>query len=111
MSSVNFWSLGPGCGVPRFASDTPIAAISSLIEVEGVSKRVGGLRALDDVSLIARTGEVTAVIGPNGADTDRSPSQEMWALIQRNPLVKQRALAHDAGISPGEPLRRTHGGI
>jgi hypothetical protein len=38
-----------------------------LIEVEGVSKRFGGLRALDDVSLIARTGEVTAIIGPNGA--------------------------------------------
>jgi branched-chain amino acid transport system ATP-binding protein len=38
-----------------------------LVEVEGVSKRFGGLRALDDVSLIARTGEVTAVIGPNGA--------------------------------------------
>lgn len=38
-----------------------------LIEVEGVSKRFGGLRALDDVSLTARSGEVTAVIGPNGA--------------------------------------------
>src|SRR3978361_1978286 len=38
-----------------------------LVEVEGVSKRFGGLRALDDVSLTARTGEVTAVIGPNGA--------------------------------------------
>jgi ABC-type branched-subunit amino acid transport system ATPase component len=38
-----------------------------LVEVEGVSKRFGGLRALDDVSLIAHTGEVTAVIGPNGA--------------------------------------------
>jgi branched-chain amino acid transport system ATP-binding protein len=38
-----------------------------LIEVEGVSRRFGGLRALDDVSLIARTGEVTAIIGPNGA--------------------------------------------
>jgi ABC-type branched-subunit amino acid transport system ATPase component len=38
-----------------------------LIEVDGVSKRFGGLQALDNVSLIARTGEVTAVIGPNGA--------------------------------------------
>jgi branched-chain amino acid transport system ATP-binding protein len=38
-----------------------------LIEVNSVSKRFGGLLALDDVSLTARTGEVTAVIGPNGA--------------------------------------------
>ena len=38
-----------------------------LIEVDGVSKRFGGLQALDNVSLTARTGEVTAVIGPNGA--------------------------------------------
>jgi ABC-type branched-subunit amino acid transport system ATPase component len=38
-----------------------------LIEVDGVSKRFGGLLALDNVSLTARTGEVTAVIGPNGA--------------------------------------------
>jgi branched-chain amino acid transport system ATP-binding protein len=38
-----------------------------LIEVNRVSKRFGGLLALDNVSLTARTGEVTAVIGPNGA--------------------------------------------
>jgi branched-chain amino acid transport system ATP-binding protein len=38
-----------------------------LIEVDGVSKRFGGLLALDKVSLTACTGEVTAVIGPNGA--------------------------------------------
>lgn len=38
-----------------------------LVEVEGVSKRFGGLQAVDCVSLTARGGEVTAVIGPNGA--------------------------------------------
>ena len=38
-----------------------------LIGIEGISKRFGGLQAVDDVSLTARDGEVTAVIGPNGA--------------------------------------------
>lgn len=37
------------------------------VEVEGLSKRFGGLQALDNISLVARGGEVTAVIGPNGA--------------------------------------------
>ena len=38
-----------------------------LIGVEGISKRFGGLQAVDNVSLTAHGGEVTAVIGPNGA--------------------------------------------
>lgn len=37
------------------------------IEVENLSKRFGGLKALDRVSLVATGGEVTALIGPNGA--------------------------------------------
>lgn len=37
------------------------------LEVRGVSKRFGGLLAVDEVSFAARPGEVTAVIGPNGA--------------------------------------------
>lgn len=38
-----------------------------VLAVEGVSKRFGGVVALDGVSLRLRRGEVLAVIGPNGA--------------------------------------------
>ena len=38
-----------------------------VLAVNGLSIRFGGLQALDDISLVARAGEVTGVIGPNGA--------------------------------------------
>ena len=38
-----------------------------LLGVSGVSKRFGGIRALEDVSLAVRPGEALGVIGPNGA--------------------------------------------
>lgn len=39
----------------------------ALLDVRGVSKSFGGVRALDDVTLQARPGEVTAIIGANGS--------------------------------------------
>src|SRR6266487_6276528 len=38
-----------------------------LLRVERVFKRFGGLLAVDDVSLTAEAGRITALIGPNGA--------------------------------------------
>jgi branched-chain amino acid transport system ATP-binding protein len=39
----------------------------SLLEVQGVSKRFGGVRAVSDVSFRVERGMIKAVIGPNGA--------------------------------------------
>lgn len=37
------------------------------VDIRGVSKHFGGVRVLDQVSLVAEPGRVTALIGPNGA--------------------------------------------
>jgi branched-chain amino acid transport system ATP-binding protein len=39
----------------------------TLLEARGINKRFGGLRALSDVSLTIRQGEIYGLIGPNGA--------------------------------------------
>jgi len=42
-------------------------SMSTLLSVEGVAKRFGGLAALEDVSLSVKAGEIYGLIGPNGA--------------------------------------------
>jgi len=39
----------------------------ALLELDGLTKRYGGLTAVNDVTMRVETGEVRAVIGPNGA--------------------------------------------
>ena len=38
-----------------------------MLELRGVSKHFLGIPAVDDVSFIARAGEVTGYLGPNGS--------------------------------------------
>ena len=40
---------------------------TALLDVTGLSKRFGGLRAISDLSLRVGEGEIVALIGPNGA--------------------------------------------
>lgn len=39
----------------------------SLLTVRNMSKRFGGLTAVDDVSITVNRGEIYGLIGPNGA--------------------------------------------
>ncbi len=41
--------------------------MSSAIELDGLTKSFGDIRAVDDVSAVAVPGQVTALLGPNGA--------------------------------------------
>jgi branched-chain amino acid transport system ATP-binding protein len=44
-----------------------MASADSVLEVEHLTMRFGGLVAVNDLSFSARRGEITALIGPNGA--------------------------------------------
>ena len=41
--------------------------MSHLLDLQGVSKRFGGVQAVDSVDFYADPGEIVGVIGPNGA--------------------------------------------
>ena len=41
--------------------------MSAFLEIEGVSKQFGGLRAVDNVAFSVEAGELVCLIGPNGA--------------------------------------------
>jgi branched-chain amino acid transport system ATP-binding protein len=49
------------------AATAPAGDGRSILEVEGVVKRFGGIRAVNGASLDVREGSITALIGPNGA--------------------------------------------
>src|SRR5690606_38712620 len=54
----------PGDRRTRGEGDGPMTA---LLELSGVSKHFGGMKAVDDVSFTVRQGTVCGLIGPDGA--------------------------------------------
>ena len=59
----------------------------SLLEISGVNKTFGGLKALDDVNLSVREGTVHAIIGPNGAGKSTLLNAIIGKLIPENGTV------------------------
>ena len=54
--------------MPRAAAPLAVAPASGpLLEVRGLSKSFGGLRAVRDVAFSVQSGEILGIIGPNGA--------------------------------------------
>ena len=55
---------------PSSQSDPPSSPRKSeeiLIQVEGLSKHFGAIRAIDGISFTARRGDILGFLGPNGA--------------------------------------------
>ena len=48
-------------------SGTNVMTQDTILKVEHLSMKFGGLMAINDFSLEAKRGEITALIGPNGA--------------------------------------------
>jgi len=78
-----------------------------LLHVEDVSKRFGGLHALDRVSFSAEPGRITALIGPNGAG-----KTTLFSIIAGSLRPSRgRIIYRDADITGEPPHRRARRGI
>ena len=79
----------------------------SLLVVENVSKRFGGLLAIDKASFQVRTGRITALIGPNGAG-----KTTLFSIISGFlPVDDGRVVYDGADITSQPPYQRARRGI
>ena len=82
------------------AGSSPNVALPSLVEMRNISVAFGGVRAVDDVSVDVRQGEVIGLVGGNGAGKStlmrslsgahRSDSGEIFMNGQRVPITNPR---------------------
>ncbi len=78
-----------------------------LIKLENVTKRFGGLVAVDDISLEIDRGEIMAIVGPNGAG-----KTTLFNLINGVfPLDEGRIIFEDQDITKFPAYKRAHLGI
>ena len=75
--------------------------VEPLLRVEQVSKRFGGLLALDRASLLAPAGRITALIGPNGAG-----KTTLFSIIAGFAPPSEGRIIYDGADITGEPPHR-----
>jgi len=82
--------------------------VTPLLEVRGVTKRFGGLPAVDGIDLEVAAGEIVAVIGPNGAGKS-TLLQLIDGLL--TPTSAQRIALDGADLLGAKPHRIRRAGI
>lgn len=61
-------AVAPAAEIVPVAPARPVALSErTLVEIKGVTKRFGGLQALNGVDLTVREGEILGLVGPNGS--------------------------------------------
>ena len=75
-----------------------------MIEVRGLHKAFGDVRAVDDVSFVARDGEITGLLGPNGAG--KTTTLRMLYTLMRPDRGEVRVDGIDAAADPASVRRR-----
>lgn len=69
------------------------------IAVEGLTKRYGGVTAIEDLSFVVRTGAVSGFLGPNGAG--KTTALKVIAGLAR-PTAGRASIAGVAGSAPSD---------
>jgi len=81
--------------------------VSVILRAEAVSKRFGGLKAVDSVDLELNQGEILGVIGPNGAG-----KTTLFSMIAGSiPPTSGRVLLEGRVISGTSPRRAVRAGV
>src|SRR5256885_16454347 len=79
-----------------------------LLDVQGLSKRFSGVRAVQDVSFTVPEGAIFAVIGPNGAGKTTLFNMIAGALPPDEGTIRFAGARID-GVTPDEACRRGTG--
>jgi sodium transport system ATP-binding protein len=77
-----------------------------MIRVEGLVKRFGDVRAIDDISFEARAGQITGFLGPNGAG--KTTTMRILSTLIRADAGTATVEGYDV-VSQAEEVRRSIG--